>query len=90
MLLEVVMNGLRKFATGAAIVGALGMGALGVGTATAAAAAPSAPFAEDPGWGHGHGDDWRWDNGRHRGWDYGPGIYLPCVTGPFGHVTVCP
>lgn len=85
------MNGLRKLATGAAIVGALGLGVVDLGTATAGAA-PSAPFAQDPGWGHGPGDDWRWDNGRHRGWGYGPGpgVYLPCVTGPLGHVTVCP
>ncbi len=83
------MIGLREVVSGVAIVGALGMGAVGFG-AGAANAAPSAPFAQDRGWGHGHDDDWRWDNGRHRGWDNGPGVYLPCVSGPFGHVTFCP
>ena len=91
---------LKKIAASAAMVGALGFGAVGLG-AGIASAAPSAPvvtgvqWQQDRGdWGHGDGRGWghrggwdnRWDN--RGGWGYGPG--WGCVTGPFGHVTWCP
>jgi hypothetical protein len=85
---------LRKIAAGAAMVGALGFGAVGLsaGTANAAPAAPVTTGWEqdhggywdhdgDGGWGH-RGD---WDN---RDWNNGP--RWGCFTGPFGHITWCP
>jgi hypothetical protein len=92
----------KKFAAGAAMVGALGFSALGLG-AGIANAAPPAPVVAGTLWqqdrGHGHDwDDWGHDNGRGWGdrggygyggnWGYGGG--WGCVTGPFGHVTWCP
>lgn len=87
---------LKKIAAGAALAGALGFTAVGLG-AGIASAAPSAPA--DAGWqleghwghgGHGGGGYWGgrggWDNGG--SWGYGP-AWNPCVTGPFGFVTVC-
>lgn len=88
-----VKMSVKRFAAGAAMVGALGFGAIGLGAGTASAA-PSDPviagWAQDHGGRWGHDDDGGWD---HRGWDNrdwnnGPG--WGCVTGPFGHITWCP
>jgi hypothetical protein len=94
------MIAMKKFASSAVIVGALGAVALGIGSGVANAAPPSpagtgVAWAQDRGRGHDHGD-WRGDD--RRGWvhapdyGYGPGYYAPpppCVTGPFGFVHVC-
>ena len=93
---------LKKIACGAAILGALGFGAVGVGAGIASAApiAPAVagtPWAQD--WGHGddggywgHGDgrgrDGRGDWGDRGNWGNGPG--WGCVSGPFGHISWCP
>jgi hypothetical protein len=94
------MNAMKKLASSAAIVGALGAAALGIGSGAANAAPPSSAgagvaWAQDRGWGHDH-DDWRGDDRGGRGYapdyGYGPGYYAPpspCVTGPFGFVHVC-
>ena len=80
------MIALKRFAAGAALVGALGLSALGGGVGVAYA---------DPGHGHGHGhdDDWQGDDWGH--WN-GPRYWDPvqaCITagGPFGYVqgSVC-
>ena len=86
---------LKKIAAGAAMVGALGLSAVGLG-AGVASAAPSAPvvtgWEQDHGGYWGHDGDGGWDNrggwDNNRGWDNGPG--WGCVTGPFGHITWCP
>ena len=83
---------IKRIAAGAAMVGALGFGAVGMGSGIASAA-PSAPVVTGVQWQQDRGD---WDNWGHdrRGWDnrggwgYGPG--WGCVTGPFGHITWCP
>jgi hypothetical protein len=94
---------LKNIAAGAAFAGVLGFTAVGLG-AGVASAAPSAPVVagwqldgHGGHWGHGgDGGDWGdrggWDNGGDWGgggnWGYGP-AWNPCVTGPFGFVTVC-
>jgi hypothetical protein len=94
------MLALRKIAAGVTITGVLGAAAVGIGSGVASAT-PASPggagtvWAQDhDGWGHGNDDWYGHDNGwhgDHRGWDNGPGIYWPrpCITGPFGYVTVC-
>lgn len=84
---------LKKIAAGAALVGALGFGAVGLsaGTANAAPPAPVAGWAQDHDgyWDHNGDDRWGhradWDD---RGWDNGP--RWGCFTGPFGHISWCP
>jgi hypothetical protein len=95
------MIDVKTIAGGIALAGALGLGALGIGTgvanATPASAAPETTWAQDPGWGHGHGPGWHDDRDgwRGRGWAppppyYGYGGYgAPCVTGPLGFVRLC-
>jgi|GEM_PF-1431080 hypothetical protein len=67
------MKSLKTIAAGAAIAGALGFAAIGVseGVASAAPPVPGGHFAQDPGWGHGHGPGWRGP-----GWG-GPGYWAP-------------
>jgi hypothetical protein len=90
---------LKRIAAGAAVAGALGFAAVGVGVGIANAE-PQTPAVSgiawqqdhDGHWGHG-GDGGYWGNGGD--WDnrgyWGPGpAWNPCVTGPFGFVTVCP
>ena len=89
---------IKKIAAGAAMVGALGLSAVGLSSGVANAA-PSAPVVTGVQWQQDRGDwdNWGhdgrgWDN--HRGWDnrggWGNGPGWGCVTGPFGHVTWCP
>jgi hypothetical protein len=100
------MKSLKTIAAGFAIAGALGFAAVGAGSGVAnAAPVPGGQFAQDPGWGHGHG----WDHGG-GGWrgPGGPGYYgpppapyygyggygggyggPPCVSGPLGFLQVC-
>ena len=95
------MIDVKNIAGGIVIAGSLGLAALGLGAGVASAApsvsAPETTWAQDPGWGHGHG--WHGDDGGWRGgprWApppppyYGYGGYgAPCVTGPLGFVHVC-
>ncbi len=95
------MIDVKTIAGGVALAGALGLGVLGIGTgvanATPASAAPETTWAQDPGWGHGHGPGWHGDGPGWRGpgWApprpyYGYGGYgAPCVTGPLGFVQLC-
>ena len=87
----------KKIAAGAALAGALGFSAVGLGAGIASAAPPAPAVAgwqldgHGGHWGHGgDGGDWGdrggWDNGGN--WGYAPS-WNPCVTGPFGFVTVC-
>ena len=90
---------LKQIAAGAAMIGALGLSAIGLGAGIASAAQP-APVAAGVLWqqDRGHGGDWGHGHDRDRGdrggwgyggnWGYGPG--WGCVTGPFGHVIWCP
>jgi hypothetical protein len=90
---------LKRIVAGAAMAGALGVTAvgLGAGSANAELQAPTVSgiaWQQDRGghWGHG-GDGGYWGNGGD--WDnrgyWGPGpAWNPCVTGPFGFVTLCP
>ena len=95
----------KKIAAGAALAGALGFTAVGLGAGIANAGPPAPvvagiPWQQDGGhggyWGHGDGGDWgdggRGDNRGNWGyggnWGYAPS-WNPCVTGPFGFVTVC-
>jgi hypothetical protein len=79
------MNLTKKILASAAVVGVLALGA-------------AAPAAADPGWGHDCdcGGDWGWDGGWNPGWNGGyyggwyPGKWINgCVTGPYGHVSIC-
>ena len=93
----------KRIAAGTALAGVLGFTAVGLGAGIANAAPPALGVAgwESEGhgghWGHGGGGDWGdrggWGDGG--GWGYrgnwggyGP-AWNPCVTGPFGFVTVC-
>jgi hypothetical protein len=84
---------LKKIVAGAAMAGTLGFTALGLGAGIAGAAPPAPTVSgiawqqdHDGHWGHGgDGGDW----GDRGNWGPGPG-WAPCVTGPFGFVTVCP
>jgi hypothetical protein len=97
------MANLKKIATGATIVGALGLTALGLGTGVANAAPPSSHpavmtsklggFALDdwgnPGWGGG-GPGYGWAGGP-GGYGYGPGGYGPGgYGGGYGYGGGCP
>jgi hypothetical protein len=96
------MIDLKTIAGGLAVVGSLGLAALGLGAGVANAApsfaAPETTWAQDPGWGHGHGHggggDWRgprWAPPPPPYYGYGGygGYGAPCVTGPLGFVHLC-
>jgi hypothetical protein len=89
----------KKIAAEAAMVAALGFGAVGLG-AGVANAAPAAPaiagtiFQQDRGgwdyWDHGDRHGWDGRDGWNYGGNWGNGPGWGCVTGPFGHITWCP
>jgi hypothetical protein len=75
---------MKKILATTMVVGALGLG-LGAPVASA-----------DPDWGGDCDCGWGWNNGWNGGWDgnwggpWYPGKWINgCVSGPFGHVSVC-
>lgn len=94
------MRHVKYAAAGFAVAGALGLATLGTGS-TVANAAPPMPgtqWAQDHGHGPGPGP---WGGPGHGPWGgprwapppyYGYGEYYapaPCITGPFGYVSIC-